>query len=153
KSAGKRIIVLCAGVTMNFLLAMLLFSIAYSLGEPTFPAVIGKVVPGSPAAMAGLRPGDTILSADNQPVQLFSDVQRIVQKDIADDNGRHATVPVTLVIRHASSTTPVSTTVNVRTHPPAGQGPMGVEEKVIFVSSPLWQAPFKGVQHTFEVTA
>ncbi|MDQ2905824.1 MAG: site-2 protease family protein, partial [Chloroflexota bacterium] len=45
KSAGKRIIVLCAGVTMNFLLAMVLFSVAYSLGEPTYPAIIGKVVP------------------------------------------------------------------------------------------------------------
>ena len=29
---------------------------------------------------------------------------------------------------------------------------MGVEEKIVFVSSPLWQAPFKGIQHTFTVT-
>src|SRR6202040_2831729 len=34
KSAGKRVIVLCAGVTMNVILAMVLFSIAYTLGEP-----------------------------------------------------------------------------------------------------------------------
>src|SRR5947208_13481177 len=56
KSAGKRIIVLVAGVTMNVILAMVLFSIAYTLGEPTFPPLIGKVVPNSPAAHAGLRP-------------------------------------------------------------------------------------------------
>src|SRR5205823_8655091 len=78
KSAGKRLIVLVAGVTMNVILAMILFTIAYGLGEPTFPAVIGEVVPASPAAVAGLRPGDTIVSVKGRPVQLFSDVQQVV---------------------------------------------------------------------------
>ena len=152
KSAGKRIIVLVAGVTMNVILAMVLFTIAYGLGEPTFPAVIGKVVPGSPAARAGLRPGDTIVSANGRSVQLFSDVQDIVDKAIAADTSQHATVPVFLEIRHTGATSPTATIVNVRKHPPDGQGPMGIEEKIIFVSSPIWQAPFKGIQHTFSVT-
>ncbi len=152
KSAGKRIIVLVAGVTMNIILAMVLFTIAYGLGEPTFPAAIGKVVPGSPAAVAGLRPGDTLVSVNGHPVQLFTDVQSIVGNAIAADKNQHPTVPITLVIRHAGETQTISTTVNVREHPPQGQGPMGVEEKIVFVSSPLWQAPFKGIQHTFTVT-
>src|SRR6516162_613304 len=92
KSAGKRIIVLVAGVTMNVILAMVLFTIAYGLGEPTFPATIGKVVPGSPAYVAGLQPGDTIVSVNGQPVQLFTDVQNIVNKAIAA-NSQQATVP------------------------------------------------------------
>jgi regulator of sigma E protease len=151
KSAGKRIIVLIAGVTMNVILAMALFTIAYGLGEPTFPATIGKVVAGSPAAVAGLQPGDTIVSVNGQPVQLFTDVQNIVNKAIAA-NSQQATVPVELEIRHAGQKQPVTTTVHVRVHPPQGQGPMGVEEKIVFVSSPLWQAPFKGIQHTISVT-
>jgi len=114
--------------------------------------VVGKVVPGSPAAMAGLRPGDTIVSVNGRPVQLFSDLQDVVGKAIASDNNQHATVPIALVIRHAGETQTVSTTANVRVHPPEGQGPMGVEEKIVFVSSPLWEAPFKGIQHTFTVT-
>jgi regulator of sigma E protease len=152
KPAGKRIIVLCAGVTMNVLLAMVLFSIAYTLGEPTFPAQIAAVVPGSPAAVAGLRANDTILSVNNQPVHLFSDVQSIVTRAIVEDNNQHATVPVTLVIRHAGATTPIMTTVNVRVHPPQGQGPMGIAGKTVLVSSPLWQAPFKGVTYTVTIT-
>ena len=152
KSAGKRIIVLIAGVTMNIILAMVLFTIAYGLGEPTFPAAIGKVVPGSPAAVAGLQPGDTLVSVNGHPVQLFTDVQSIVTNAIAADNNHHPTIPVMLVVRHAGEKQTVSTTVNVRVHPPQGQGPMGVEEKIVFVSSPLWQAPFKGIQHTFTVT-
>src|SRR5713101_1491282 len=152
KSAGKRIIVLVAGVTMNIILAMVLFTFAYGLGEPTFPAAIGKVVPGSPAAVAGLRPGDTLVSVNGHPVQLFTDVQSIVNNAIAADNNHHATVPVKLEIRHAGEKQTISTTVNARVHPPQGQGYMGVEEKIVFVSSPLWQAPFKGIQHTFTIT-
>ena len=151
KSAGKRIIVLIAGVTMNVILAMVLFTIAYGLGEPTFPARIGKVVASSPAAVAGLQPGDTIVSVNGHPVQLFTDVQNIVNKAIAA-NSQQATVPVELEIRHAGQEQTVTTTVHVRVHPPEGQGPMGVEEKIVFVSSPIWQAPFKGIQHTFAVT-
>ena len=152
KSAGKRIIVLVAGVTMNIILAMILFTFAYGLGEPTFPATIGKVVPGSPAYVAGLQPGDTIVSVNGHPVQLFTDVQNVVNKAITADNNQHATVPVQLEVRNAGEKQTVSTTVHVRVHPPQGQGPMGVEEKIVFVSSPLWQAPFKGIQHTFTVT-
>jgi len=152
KSAGKRIIVLCAGVTMNVILAMVLFAIAYGLGEPTYPAVIANVASGSPAQAAGLQPNDTIVSVNGQPVQLFSDVQNIVDGAIAADNNKHATLPIALEIKHAGSNQIVSTTVNVREHPPAGQGPMGIEEKIVFVSSPFWQAPFKGVRQTFSVT-
>src|SRR5712691_9940178 len=152
KSAGKRIIVLVAGVTMNIILAMVLFTIAYGLGEPTFPARLSKVVPGSPAAVAGLRPGDTLVSVNGHPVQLFTDVQSIVNNAIAADNNHHATVPVKLEIRHVGEKQTISTTVNARVHPPQGQGYMGVEEKIVFVSSPLWQAPFKGIQHTFTIT-
>lgn len=152
KTAGKRIIVLVAGVTMNVILAMILFTIAYSLGEPTYPSAIGKVVQGSPAAVAGLRPGDTIVSVNGQPTPQFSDLQNVVTKAIAADKQQHETLPLTMVIRHEGSNQTSTVTVNVREKPPAGQGPMGVEEKIVFVSSPVWQAPFKGVAHTFSVT-
>ncbi len=155
KSAGKRIIVLCAGVTMNVLLAMVLFIFAYGFGEPKLLPQIGKVVSGSPADVAGLRPGDTVVSANGQPINFFSDLQNIVNSELAADKNQHATVPVVLQIRHAEQTQLITTTVNVREHPPSGQGPMGIEAsgKVIFDKSPLWQAPIKGIQHTFEVTS
>ena len=146
KPAGKRLIVLVAGVTMNVILAMILFTFAYGLGEPTFPAAIGKVVPGSPAATAGIQPGDTVVAANNQPVKFFVDLQSIVTTKLQADNNQHATVPVALQIRRSGSTELVSTTVNVREHPPAGQGSMGIEASgmVVFDSIPLWQAPLRG---------
>ncbi len=155
KSAGKRLIVLVAGVTMNVLLAMVLFTFAFGFGEPKLLPQIGKVVPGSPAEIAGIRPGDTIVSANNQPVKFFSDLQAVVNAEIQADKNHHATVPVIMQVRRSGSTALISTTVNVRVHPPAGQGPMGIEasSKVVFDSIPLWQAPIRGVQYTFQTTA
>ncbi len=154
KSAGKRLIVLVAGVVMNFLLALLLFTIAYSplVGQRDFQPVIATVVPGTPAAQAGLRPGDTILVANGQSIQVFSQVNYIVQSAIAatKDTGPNATTPIHLVVRHPGNPVQVSITVNARLHPPADQGPLGVTrtDKTLTLTVPLWQAPFKGIQQT-----
>src|SRR5712691_827682 len=96
KSAGKRLIVLVAGVTMNVLLAMVLFTFAFGFGEPKLLPQIGKVVSRSPADIAGLRPGDTVVSANGQPINFFSDLQNIVNSELAADKNQHATVPVVL---------------------------------------------------------
>src|SRR5256884_1633272 len=154
KPAGKRLIVLIAGVTLNVILAMVLFTLAFGSGEPKLLPEIGKVVPASPAALAGLRPGDTIVSANHQPIKSFADLQDLVNNELQADHNQHATLPVLLQVRHAVSTQLVTTTVNVREHPPAGQGPMGIEAsgKLTFDRLPLWQAPIRGVQYTFQMT-
>jgi regulator of sigma E protease len=146
--------VLVAGVTMNVLLAMVLFTIAFGLGQPNLVPQIGKVVPGSPAAMAGIRAGDTIVAANNQPVKYFSDLARIVSTALVNDHNRHATVPVQIQVRRPGVAQPITTTVNAREHPPAGQGAMGIEAsgKIVYDSLPIWQAPIRGVQYTFETT-
>lgn len=154
KSAGKRLIVLVAGVTMNVILAMILFTIAFGMGQPQLKPQIGSVVANSPAAAAGLRSGDSIIAVNGKPIKFFSDLQDIVNTQIQADKNRHATVPVTLEVRRAGQAQPITTTVNVRVHPPAGQGPMGIVASgaVIYDSLPLWQAPIHGVQYTVQVT-
>jgi regulator of sigma E protease len=153
KPAGKRIIVLVAGVVMNVLLAMALFTIAYGLGEPTSPAVIGQVMPGSPAAVAGVRPDDKIISVDGHPVQMFDDIVTTVGK-ITTDAGKQnqQRVDLHLVVQHKGDTGTSDIVVSALVNPPAGQGHMGVTGKVVMVSYPLWQAPGRGIVHTYEVT-
>jgi regulator of sigma E protease len=149
--AHKRIIVLSAGVIMNVLLAMVLFMFAYGGGQPTFPAQIGKIVPNSPAAQAGLRADDTFITVNGQHVSQFSDVQSITSS-LINQHKNASTVPIVIVARHAGQKTTFQTTVYARVHPPEGQGAMGIEEKVVFVKAPFWEAPFRGISETFNVT-
>jgi regulator of sigma E protease len=46
--------------------------------QPPLPPVVGEVFPGSPAAQAGLRSGDRVLSCNGRPVASFQDLQREV---------------------------------------------------------------------------
>lgn len=152
KPAGKRIAVLCAGVIMNFLLGIVLFTIAYSVGQPvaTNDPVIGTVQSGSPAQAAGLHSDDRVLSVNGQPVKSFSQMHDVVDKAMKADTRHGATLPVTLVILHSNSSAPVTIVVNARTHPAPDSGAMGVSGKVKLVKSPIWEAPIKGIQQTFD---
>ena len=51
--------------------------VARAIG-PYQPNVIGEVVPGSPAASAGVQTGDTVVAIDGRPVRTFSDLVREV---------------------------------------------------------------------------
>lgn len=153
KPAGKRIIVLVAGVTMNVLLAMVLFMFAYGVGQPVAGPDVGTVVPNSPAAQAGLRPGDTFVMVNGQSIQQFADVQDITNNLISQHSDAN-TVPITIVARHKGQTATYTTTINVRVHPPKGQGPMGISSgtDVVLIKYPFWQAPVRGIGETFSVT-
>lgn len=153
KPAGKRIIVLVAGVTMNIILAMVLFMFAYGVGQPAAAPQVGNVVANSPAAQAGLQSGDTFISVNGQSIQQFADVQDITNNLLKQHSGDQ-TVPITIVARHQGQTTNFTTVVYARVHPPQGQGAMGISSSTntILIRYPFWQAPVKGVGETFNVT-
>jgi regulator of sigma E protease len=153
KSAGKRIIVLVAGVTMNVILAMVLFMFAYGVGQPVTPAQIGTIEAHSPAQQAGLQSGDTIISLNGQPVQTFDDVVNTTNAIVAAHSGAQ-TVKIVVVYTRPGVHGTFTTTVNARVNPPAGQGKMGFSSttNVKLVKYPFWQAPVRGVGETFSVT-
>lgn len=92
KSVGARLAVVCAGPVMNFLLAIVLlagvavvYGVAVSISNQ-----VGSLVPGYPAAQAGLQPGDVILAIDGHPM---SNGQEIIQT-IHASGGRTLTLQV-----------------------------------------------------------
>src|SRR5207302_5986913 len=61
-----RLVILVAGVAMNFLLAFVIFAGIALTGDPTLGVTVGEVQPGSPAEVAGVHPGDTLLRVNGQ---------------------------------------------------------------------------------------
>lgn len=81
KSHLQQIWVISAGVLMNMVLAVVVFSgLTFSGGipEPSDQPVVGQVIPEYPAAEAGIRPGDTVLSIDGIAVESWVQMAGII---------------------------------------------------------------------------
>lgn len=74
KPVWQRIMIVLAGPIFNFIFAVLAYWGMYMIGIQGLKPVIGMVDSGSPAAQAGLRPGDRILSVDGQRTPIWSAV-------------------------------------------------------------------------------
>jgi len=75
KSTSARVFILSAGVMMNILLTLVVSTgFYYRAGNTYVPAVIDSVVPGAPAAIAGLTGGDRIVGINGHPIRAWDEV-------------------------------------------------------------------------------
>lgn len=155
KKLWQRAIIVVAGVTMNFLLTIILLAIGFGLGIPT--ALDGQtpsnatirdrhieittVLKSSPAAKAELKAGDTIQMIDGQT---FANLEaaRIYIKESAK--------PLAIEIKRDNETlTKIVTTAFLEETGHRGLG-VGLLETGL-VSYPWYLAAWKGVTETFRM--
>ena len=75
KSKLQRIIILCAGVFMNCVTAVvLLFIVALSFGYTEQKSIIGSIEAGSPAQEAGIREGDRVIEYNGHKVSTWDEI-------------------------------------------------------------------------------
>jgi len=148
KSISTRLLVLSAGSLMNALLPILLFSVAFMvphdivLGE----VLVADVAPHSPAALAGIRPGDTLLRVNNQSVHNIGDLRRYVRLNIGEET--------TILVKHQDSTVEEVELVP-RWKPPRGEGTIGIlmntpQWVVVRHQEPFWRAIPHGATQCIE---
>lgn len=82
----QRLIILCAGVFNNFLLAIvILFIIALIWGAPSLKPVIHNVTEGKPVAESGIVAGDTITAVNGKKVSTWDKAQLLLLVKSKDD--------------------------------------------------------------------
>ena len=149
RGLGQRAIVLAAGSAMNALFPIVAFAIMAMIPHVEMvggTVEITAVAPGSPAAEAGLMPGDRVVQAGDlppdSPHELPLEVQRSAGSEMAwviERNGQ----------RSVANVTP-------RVDPPPGQGAVGIQftvagQEEVRTSEPPWQAARTGVTDTWDM--
>lgn len=168
----QRSVVLIAGVSMNFLLALFVISFLFTQGVmvPTDRVHIEKLVQGSPADDVGLKIKDTIkkFRVKNQKGiveeieiksgeklikttkdHLGEDVELLISRSAKEGSCTSALRACTLV----DGTIEFVVNLKPRKDYPKDQGPMGVvistyEEK----KYPFWQAPYLGLKESVNLS-
>jgi regulator of sigma E protease len=141
KSIPVRLIVLGAGSIMNLLLPFVLLSIAFMLPHQTIvndifkdngEVVVTQISPDSPAANAGIKANDTILSVNGEQILNVGDYERLIEENLGKE--------ITIAVKHID-TTMTEVILTPRSQPPEGEGETGVAiTTVITKSYPFWKA-------------
>lgn len=98
RPAWQRLLVIASGPISNILLAWFLcWALAYGWGTPILQPVIGAIEAGSPAAEAGLLPGDRIENIDGVKIESWP--------EMADEIGKSAGKPMQIEIFRPSKET------------------------------------------------
>lgn len=130
-STGKRIAVLSAGVLVNLVSAILVFTIVLSIwGYPRASLTLAAVQKGSGALAAGIHKGDTLVSVEGAKLATWDDlVLRISQRTPGD------TVNIGYIRAGKAETAEVKLGRGA-----SGRAILGVESGVEHVKPSVWQA-------------
>lgn len=167
KPVGQRIIVVVAGVVMNFLLAAILFWIVlFSQGfKETIPlltpyrfagvdqsneslVIIGRVAADSPASKAGIKSGDQVVKIGDTKVESGEQLVNLTKE--------HAGKNVNFTLRDSEKNERV-VSVTPRVNPPEGQGALGIEMGTVTVANLNYrnfpQRAFAGFTHSYNLAS
>ncbi len=153
----RRIIVMAAGPFMNFVTAVVIFAILFMAGVPQFngdvetlPVEIISVAPESPAAQAGLQPGDIITAINGQEVLGLQTVVELINQ--------HAGQQIEMTVKRGEETLTVSLRPRLPEEIPPGQGATGVQIQPYMAPDQITlkhfgpiEALVGGVQQTWQV--
>lgn len=158
KPVGVRFLVLAAGVAMNFILGIVLFTILYTVGLPVvvternrselgdLHVEIVAVVKDSPSGKAGLAVGDRLEELAFGSKVLKPDSVSAIQNFVARYAGKEITVKVARNGGHES------VVMTPRLNPPAGQGPLGLALAEVGVARyPWYRAPVEAFRTAADV--
>lgn len=156
KSIIQRILVVCGGVTMNMLLAILLFTVGYSFGmKPaveesssfksalqTNGALVYEIVPNSPASSSPLKENDIIIGADNTALVTSEDVQKYTQEH-SDDTVNYTILRDNKVLTIPITPDPIEKKIGIK---------LSTVAEVKTIKYPIHLALYHGLEDTYLIS-
>jgi membrane-associated protease RseP (regulator of RpoE activity) len=169
-SVWRRVVVMLGGPLMNFFLAIVLLTIVLSgIGLQTATTTVASVNecvlpsgstqtactdadPASPAAAAGILPGDVLVSVDGTPVATFAEASAIIQEApdeqipvVVERDGEQVALEVTpmLAEREIVGDDGQVTTAEV--------GFVGMTATVAYVPQPIWEGAQTALDRTGQI--
>jgi regulator of sigma E protease len=151
-STNKRLIVILAGATVNFLFGVLAFSLVFSIsGIPTRleQPRIGEISPDSPAQAAGLPAGVNILGLKiNEELIETNSLEEVIE-EISGHRGETVQLATTgncYQLECEERYQEFEVYLRTEEETPAGQGSLGIIfQSVIYLDYPWYEMPFRGV--------
>lgn len=143
----QRFLVGFAGVFMNFVLAVLIFSFllgAVGTGVPKDEVLVNQIVAGSPAEEVGLKKGDVIQRLNNQKITSTN--------QLVSETRKHLGEKIILLVKRDSQM--IFVEVTPRKDFPKDQGPLGIAiaQNVEIKKYPWYEAPIAGFNEAVKVS-
>ncbi|MBI3671420.1 RIP metalloprotease RseP [Candidatus Azambacteria bacterium] len=159
KPVWQRMIVILAGVVMNWVLAVALLTVGFWYGLPQLvtddnisrardiTVAITEIAPKSPAEEAGFKVGDTLKSVEFKEEKVEISEPWQVQEFIAAHKGEK----ISIELKRGGKTLNVDVTPRVDV--PKGEGAVGIAMgKIGIVSSVWYKAPIDGFESAWRTT-
>lgn len=153
-NAWRRAATVFAGPLFNAIYTVLVLAIVFfCFGREIFPPVITSVVENSPAAHAGFKPGDKILTVDGEPVDDFNNVIQYVMMRAGDSieftvERNRQVVPMRVVPEEVRVETTLGSAINIgRVGMAASAGP----GDVLFVNYNIIESLSEGVRQSADI--
>lgn len=160
KPLWQRVLIIFNGALSFWLVAAVLFSVVLAIGASMVvtddeqnlqnPKVqISAISPQSPADLASLKPGDTVIAVQNPGSGTRIEIDKV--KSLQDFIGQSKGQEIILTIKQGNKVFDVA--VVPRVAPPDGQGALGVGlVRTAIKRFPWYQAPLLGLKSTWEMT-
>lgn len=143
KPIWQRVFVISAGPFMNILTAIVIYGmIVYfnGIGEPV-GTTVGEVLSGKPAETIGLQPGDVITSVDQQPVETWEELTKII----------HSHPGVELEIKWVRDGEEFTSVVTPELQPQSNIGLIGIGSKIQYRDAGFFEAIGYGFNISFRI--
>ncbi|HZJ18006.1 MAG TPA: RIP metalloprotease RseP [Patescibacteria group bacterium] len=148
RPAWQRLLVVVAGVVMNFLLAVVIFSYLFSavgVSTPGKKVVITNLSDNSPAIEAGLKVGDTIEEINGKKVTDAGQILTVTKKYLGEK--------ISIKVKNENEKVR-DVEITPRKEYPKDEGPMGVSisQNVEIKKYPWYEAPLVGVKEALNIS-